>query len=140
MIPVYQAVNRTRMLMSSSWLQDIPDPADRVDQSRGMPEVDLAAEEADVGFDHVAADCGAGSPDALLDDRPAEGLPGVPHQELQHLILAGGELHGPLSTSHGTSRGIQGQVRHAEHRGPRRTIPAKERADPGQQLLEGDGL
>src|SRR5205807_1257716 len=128
MIPVYQAVSRTRMLTRSSWLQDIPDPADRVDQSRGMPEVDLAAEEADVGFDHVAADFGAGSPYAFLDDRPADGLPGMPHQELQHLILAGGKLHGPLSTSHDTGRGIQGQIRHAERRGPRRTIPAKERA------------
>src|SRR5207302_10284624 len=100
MIPVYQAVSRHRMLMRSSCLQRVPDPADGVDELRGMPEVHLAAEEADIGFDHVAADFRAGSPHPLLDRRTAEDLAGVPHQELQHLILAGGERHGPLSTGH----------------------------------------
>src|SRR5438309_11071035 len=95
--PVYQAVSRARMLMPSSGLQDVSDPADRVDEPLRMTRVHLAAEETNVRVDHIAARLGIVSPHPLLDRHPAEDLAWVPHQEVEQLIFAGGELHGLLA-------------------------------------------
>src|SRR5215510_11264051 len=102
--------------------------------------VDLAPQIAHVDVNHVALGIEVESPHVLGDHGTGQDAPGIAHEVLEQRVLPRGEGNPPLAPAHGAARGIEEEIAHAQHGPPGLAAAAQERAHPGQELLEGEGL
>src|SRR5262245_61907698 len=113
-----------------------------MNQLDGVIDVDLPAKAGDLDVDDVVERNGVGG---LLPDVPGErgardDLPLVAEQELEQLELAGRQVHRAPAARDAPLHQIQLEIRVAQTHWIGRTPAAAQRADPGEELGEGEGL
>src|SRR3972149_3493477 len=110
--PAYQRASRRRMdtLLLS---QGVARASDRLDETRLLQ---LSTQRPDVHFDDVRVAAEVVAPDPLHDLVLGEDLARVRHEELEQLVLRGGQADlAPRPAGHPRSR-VQPQVGGGEHR------------------------
>ena len=108
-----------------------------MDESPLGAAIDRLAQAADVHVDEIALRIEVQVPDALEQHRPRDHLPLPPHEELEQLLLARGELDLAAGPRDLAGEQVEFQVRYPQHRrlgGAR--MPAQQRLDARQQLRE----
>jgi D-alanyl-D-alanine carboxypeptidase/D-alanyl-D-alanine-endopeptidase (penicillin-binding protein 4) len=127
-----------RPLLSAA--QAEADAAHRLQQRLAGGAGQLAAEVAHVHVHHVALRVEVHVPDLLEQGGAAHDLLGVQQEVLQELEFLGGEVQRAIGHAHRMPQAVQRDRPVAEHLEPLRTAPAMQRADPGEQLVEAEGL
>ena len=102
--------------------------------------VDLAPEIADVDVDDIALGVEVQAPDVLRDHGPRQHAAGIAEEVLEQRVLARGEGDAPAAPRDLSGGGVEVEVDELERRRALGGAPAQERADPREELLEGEGL
>src|SRR5215210_699327 len=110
---------------------------DRLDAER---PVDLLAQVADVDVDDVRAVLVLAIPRVLEQLEAVEDLAGAAHERVEQGELLGRQLDLGLPAPDPPRRGVEPEVARLEHGGAPERAPARERAQPRGQLLEGERL
>src|SRR5579883_2034506 len=122
-------------------LQHVSRAAHRMDEKAVGATIDRLAQAADVHVDQVALRIEVQVPDSLEQHGAGDHLSLAPHEELEQLLLAGGELDLPSAAGDLPGDQVELQVRDPQHRrlGGARAAP-QQRLDAREELGEREGL
>src|SRR5581483_305455 len=121
-------------------LQDVPRAADGVDEARLAPSFELLAQVPDVDFDHLRLAPEVGAPDAVVDEVAREDLSRMLQEELQELVLGGGEADLAGAAARFARGGVEAQVGIAKLAARDGLAAAELDADAGEQLFQRERL
>ena len=121
--------------------QRVADAADRVDEPRLAAGLGLAAQVADVHVERVRAEAEVVAPDALVDHRAREHLARVAQEQLEQRELGARQLDRLAVARHLARPRVQLEIAERELLAlVVRGDTAKQRAQPREQLVEGERL
>src|SRR2546423_7929173 len=124
-----------------SWLAErVADAAHGLDQTGLVAGLGLAPQVSDVDVERVRREAEVVTPHALEDDRPREDLARIHHEELEQRELGARELDRIAVAPHLTRPRVELQVGEAKNLVGAVGGPAQQRADPGDELLQGERL
>src|SRR5919197_4649633 len=135
--PVTPAPDRP---IASPLPQGVAGPTYGLDEAGFAAGLELLAQGPNVDVDDIRLAQEVVAPNALEDQVAGEHLAGMAHQELEQLVLAGGQLDPAIAAADLARAGVELQVGQPKDLRPVRRRSAQERPHSGDQLVEDERL